>query len=97
MKEWKLEDILESPIARFHFKAFLAKSYAEENLNFLEGVQKFVHVATKSPKEQVAFEALRLYKEFLDSSAPTPVNVPHTVSIRIKEFNSLTFLASPDM
>lgn len=67
-------DLLKDPVGHDHFKAFLEKEYATENLLFVEAVWKM----KKLPAKDVADECQRIWNGFLAHGADMLVNVDST-------------------
>eukprot|EP00095_Tigriopus_kingsejongensis_P000221 maker-scaffold55_size446313-snap-gene-1.14 protein:Tk00221 transcript:maker-scaffold55_size446313-snap-gene-1.14-mRNA-1 annotation:"regulator of g-protein signaling 7 isoform x1" len=64
-------EMLKDPVGHDHFKAFLEKEYATENLLFVEAVWKM----KKQSQKDVAEECQRIWKQFLGPGAEMLVNV----------------------
>ena len=67
-------DLLRDPIGHDHFKAFLEKEYATENLFFVEAVWRMKKLAQKD----VAEECQKIWAQFLAPGAEMLVNVDST-------------------
>jgi regulator of G-protein signaling len=64
-------DLLKDPVGHDHFRAFLEKEYATENLLFVEDVWRMKKMAERD----VAAECKRIWKQFLAPGAEMLVNV----------------------
>ena len=73
VKRWAFScwDMLKDPVGHDHFRAFLEKEYATENLLFVEAVWKMKKMAQKD----VAEECRRIWRQFLGPGAEWCVNV----------------------
>jgi len=73
VRRWSFScwDMLKDPIGHDHFKAYLEKEYATENLLFVEAVWKMKKLAAKD----VAEECRRIWSTFLGPGAEMLVNV----------------------
>ncbi|KAM3955130.1 regulator of G-protein signaling 7-like [Aphomia sociella] len=66
-----LRELLQDPSGREHFAKFLSKEFSGENLKFWLAVQELKAL----PIRRVASRAKEIWKEFLASDAPSPVNI----------------------
>ncbi|XP_037301992.1 regulator of G-protein signaling 6-like, partial [Manduca sexta] len=66
-----LRELLRDAAGREHFARFLSKEFSGENLKFWLAVQELKSL----PIRRVAARASEIWKEFLSSDAPSPVNV----------------------
>ncbi|XP_052748398.1 regulator of G-protein signaling 7 [Galleria mellonella] len=66
-----LRELLQDPAGRDHFAKFLSKEFSGENLKFWLAVQELKAL----PIRRVASRAKEIWKEFLASDAPSPVNI----------------------
>ena len=64
-------ELLQDPVGHEHFKSFLEKEYATENLFFVEAVWKMKKMAQKD----VAEECKRIWQQFLAPGAEMLVNI----------------------
>ncbi|CAK1554278.1 unnamed protein product [Leptosia nina] len=73
VRRWSfsLRELLRDPPGREHFAKFLSKEFSGENLKFWLAVQDLKAL----PICRVASCAKDIWKEFLDSNAPSPVNI----------------------
>ena len=67
-------DLLRDPVGHDHFKAFLEKEYATENLFFVEAVWRMKKLSQKD----VAAECQKIWQQFLAPGAEMLVNVDST-------------------
>ena len=67
-------ELLKDPVGHDHFKAFLEKEYATENLFFVEAVWRMKKLAQKD----VAQECQKIWAQFLAPGAEMLVNVDST-------------------
>ncbi|XP_068627259.1 regulator of G-protein signaling 7 [Battus philenor] len=66
-----LHELLQDTAGREHFAKFLSKEFSGENLKFWLAVQELKSL----PIRRVASRARDIWKEFLASDAPSPVNI----------------------
>ncbi|CAG4952765.1 unnamed protein product [Parnassius apollo] len=66
-----LRELLQDQAGREHFAKFLSKEFSGENLKFWLAVQELKSL----PIRRVASRAKEIWKEFLASDAPSPVNI----------------------
>ncbi|XP_059050381.1 regulator of G-protein signaling 7 [Achroia grisella] len=66
-----LRELLQDGAGREHFAKFLSKEFSGENLKFWLAVQELKAL----PIRRVASRAKEIWKEFLASDAPSPVNI----------------------
>ncbi|GBP41845.1 Regulator of G-protein signaling 7 [Eumeta japonica] len=73
VRRWSfgLRELLQDPAGRDHFSKFLHKEFSGENLKFWLAVQELKTL----PVRRVAARARDIWKEFLASDAPSPINV----------------------
>ncbi|XP_028168445.1 regulator of G-protein signaling 7 [Ostrinia furnacalis] len=73
VRRWafSLRELLQDPAGREHFAKFLSKEFSGENLKFWLAVQELKAL----PIRRVAARAREIWKEFLASDAPSPVNI----------------------
>ncbi|CAH2064884.1 unnamed protein product, partial [Iphiclides podalirius] len=66
-----LRELLQDAAGREHFAKFLSKEFSGENLEFWLAVQELKAL----PVRRVASRAAEIWREFLASDAPSPVNI----------------------
>ena len=73
VKRWGFScwELLKDPIGHDHFKSFLEKEYATENLLFVEAVWNMKKLAQRD----VADECRRIWQQFLAHGADMLVNI----------------------
>jgi Leucine-rich repeat (LRR) protein len=82
-----LKRVLSEPKARQSFRNYLMEEVASENLEFWEAVEKFkstfnsdLEVQTK----QLISDANKIYYQFIDDKATSPINIPGDVKEKIQ-------------
>ncbi|XP_053622369.1 regulator of G-protein signaling 6 [Plodia interpunctella] len=73
VRRWSfgLRELLQDAAGRDHFAKFLSKEFSGENLKFWLAVQELKAL----PIRRVSARAKEIWKEFLASDAPSPVNI----------------------
>ncbi|VVC87644.1 unnamed protein product [Leptidea sinapis] len=73
VRRWSfgLRELLRDPPGREHFARFLSKEFSGENLKFWLAVQELKAL----PVRRVSARAREIWKEFLETDAPSPVNI----------------------
>lgn len=66
-----LRELLDDPAGKEHFAKFLSKEFSGENLKFWLAVQDFKTMSVN----KIPIRAREIWKEFLASDAPSPVNI----------------------
>ncbi|KAJ0169584.1 hypothetical protein K1T71_014769 [Dendrolimus kikuchii] len=73
VRRWSfgLRELLQDPAGKDHFAKFLSKEFSGENLKFWLAVQELKAL----PIRRVSARAKDIWKEFLASDAPSPINI----------------------
>ncbi|KAJ0184175.1 hypothetical protein K1T71_000598 [Dendrolimus kikuchii] len=73
VRHWSfgLRELLQDPAGKDHFAKFLSKEFSGENLKFWLAVQELKAL----PIRRVSARAKDIWKEFLASDAPSPINI----------------------
>ncbi|XP_026725492.1 regulator of G-protein signaling 7 [Trichoplusia ni] len=73
VRRWSfgLRELLRDPAGKEHFARFLAKEFSGENLKFWLAVQELKAL----PIRRVSARAKDIWKEYLASDAPSPINI----------------------
>ncbi|KAI8138444.1 regulator of G protein signaling domain-containing protein [Fennellomyces sp. T-0311] len=92
--QWmRLRQILEDPVQRMYFRAFMKDNYCEENINFwveFHGLRKKCRTNNTNQKELLS-DSYRIYDNYLGPNAASEVNIEHGLRQEIIKLVTSTF------
>eukprot|EP00727_Mastigamoeba_balamuthi_P002465 m51a1_g12215 hypothetical protein (331) ;mRNA; r:18385-19649 len=79
-----LKDVLEDKRLRARFARFLQAELSGENLKFLTRATTFSRMSPTTSPHELKFEALKIWRRFMDTDAEEQINLPSSITLDIR-------------